>query len=112
MRSAGLVERRLKRHPQVVTWQSLDLDAWGLTAKECDAAVQWIGTDGTRASAHVAVARTLVHAGSGWAVLGRTLLLPGVRTLAGVAYRWVARNRHRLPGGTAQCSLPASERTQ
>jgi len=25
-------------------------------------------------------------------------------------YRWIARNRHRLPGGTATCSLPQAER--
>ena len=25
-------------------------------------------------------------------------------------YRWVAANRHRLPGGTPACSMPASER--
>ena len=29
-----------------------------------------------------------------------------VNTLAGIVYRWVARNRHRLPGGTPACSLP------
>jgi predicted DCC family thiol-disulfide oxidoreductase YuxK len=71
-----------------------------------------VGTDGERASAHVAVARTLVHGGKGWAVLGRVILLPGVEAVAGVVYRWVARNRHRMPGGTAQCNLPASERTK
>lgn len=112
MRSARLVERYLRRHPEVAPWQTLNLDQWGLTPTECETAVQWIGTDGTRTSAHLAVARTLVYAGKGWSVHGRILLLPGVRTIAGVVYRWVARNRHRLPGGTAQCSLPASERTQ
>lgn len=111
-RSVRFVERRIRRHPRIVAWQSLDLDEWGLTRTECERAVQWIGVDGTRASAHLAVARTLVFGGKGWALLGRLLSLPGVRNLAGHVYRWVARNRHRMPGGTAQCNLPASERTQ
>ena len=111
-RSVRLVERRIRRHPHIVAWQSLDLAEWGLTQAECEEAVQWIDTDGTRASAHLAVARTLVYGGRGWALLGRVISAPGIRTVAGAVYRWVARNRHRMPGGTAQCNLPASERTQ
>ena len=111
-RSVRFVERRIRRHPRIVAWQSLDLAEWDLTRAECEEAVQWIDVDGTRASAHLAVARTLVYGGRGWALLGRFVAAPGIRTLAGVVYRWVARNRHRMPGGTAQCNLPASERTQ
>ncbi|WP_328781304.1 DUF393 domain-containing protein [Streptomyces canus] len=36
------------------------------------------------------------------AVLG----LPGVRTCARAVYRWVSRNRHRMPGSTAACAVP------
>lgn len=111
-RSVRFVERRIRRHPEIVAWQSLDLAAHGLTQAECEEAVQWIGADGRRASAEAAVARTLVYGGRGWSVLGRILLWPGVRTVAGVVYRWIARHRHRMPGGSAQCNLPASERSQ
>lgn len=111
-RSVRFVEKRIRRRPDIRSWQSLDLESLGLSQAQCEEAVQWVGTDGERASAHVAVARTLVHGGKGWAVLGRVLLLPGVEAVAGVVYRWVARNRHRMPGGTAQCNLPASERTK
>lgn len=111
-RSVRFVERRIRRHPRIVAWQSLDLAEWGLTQAECEEAVQWIDVDGTRASAQLAVARTLVYGGRGWALLGRVVAAPGIRAVAGVVYRWVARHRHRMPGGTAQCNLPASERTQ
>lgn len=111
-RSVRFVERRIRRHPRIVAWQSIDLAALNLTQAECEEAVQWIDVDGTRASAHVAVAHTLVYGGKGWALLGRLVLVPGVRSIAGFVYRWVARNRHRMPGGTSQCNLPASERTQ
>lgn len=36
---------------------------------------------------------------------GRMLQLPVVRSVAAVVYRVVARNRHRLPGGSASCRL-------
>lgn len=31
---------------------------------------------------------------------------PPVRPLAGLVYRWVARNRSRMPAGTAACAVP------
>ncbi len=32
--------------------------------------------------------------------------LPGIRQLQDWVYRWVAKNRYRLPGSTPQCALP------
>lgn len=37
---------------------------------------------------------------------GRLLGTRGVRLIADPVYRWVARHRHRLPGGGAACRLP------
>lgn len=107
--AARFAARWLRRSPgdyAVAPWQRLDLDALGLTPQACDAALQWVGADGRVASAEVAVARLLLA--SRWPVrpLGAVLLVPGVRQLAGVAYRWVAANRHRLPGGTPACAMP------
>jgi predicted DCC family thiol-disulfide oxidoreductase YuxK len=31
--------------------------------------------------------------------------LPVVSPIAGVVYRWVARNRQKMPGGTAACAI-------
>ncbi|MEW2373738.1 hypothetical protein AB0940_30895 [Streptomyces sp. NPDC006656] len=45
-------------------------------------------------------------AGRGWAQLGALLMLPLARWAAHAAYRLVADNRHRMPGGTAVCSAP------
>lgn len=104
-RCVRFIERRLSRHPRLVAWQAADLDGLGLTADQCREALQWVGPEGRHESAQRAVARTLVGGGRGWALLGRFLLLPGVDQAAGFVYRWVARNRHRLPGGTLECSL-------
>jgi predicted DCC family thiol-disulfide oxidoreductase YuxK len=103
--SANAAKRWL-RLPHVEPWQFLDLTSLGLTEAACTEAVQWVGTDGRVRSAEHAVVAALRHAGGVWRPLGALLALPGVRLLAGVVYRLIARNRYRLPGGTAACRLP------
>jgi predicted DCC family thiol-disulfide oxidoreductase YuxK len=98
--------KRWLRLEHVEPWQFLDLAPLGLTEAACSDAVQWVDTDGRVRSAEHAVIAALRHAGGVWRPLGALLALPGVRQLAGVAYRVVARNRYRLPGGTAACRLP------
>ena len=41
-----------------------------------------------------------------WRPAGAVLGLRPITALAWPVYRWVARNRHRMPGGTAACALP------
>jgi predicted DCC family thiol-disulfide oxidoreductase YuxK len=107
---AEFVDRRIPTRARVLPWQFADLDGLGLTVAECDAAVQWIGADDVRAAGPDAIARLFGDSRPVWRVLGALLRLPPVRGLAWPAYRWVARNRHRMPGGTAACSLPAAVR--
>lgn len=90
----------------VEPWQFLDLEPLGVTAEECQTAVQWIADDGSVVAAERAVIAALRHAGGAWRVLGELMNLPGVRQLAGLVYRLVAKYRHRMPGGTAACRLP------
>ncbi|HZX53950.1 MAG TPA: DUF393 domain-containing protein [Ilumatobacteraceae bacterium] len=99
------MRRHIRRLDQTVPYQFADLPALGVTAEQCAMAVQWIGSDGKVRSAHLAVAQVLIDAGTGWAVIGRAMLLPGLRQVSGVVYRWIARNRSRLPGGTPACSI-------
>ncbi len=97
--------QRWLRLPHVEAWQFVDLDALGISEEACSTAVQWVDADGHVASAELAVIAALRHAGGFWTVLGGMLALPGIRAMAGATYRWVARNRYRLPGGTAACRL-------
>jgi len=99
------MRRHIRRLDQTVPYQFADLPALGVTAEQCEQAVQWVGTDHTVRSAHLAVAQVLIDAGKGWALLGRAMLLPGLRQFSGLVYRWIARNRSRLPGGTPACSI-------
>lgn len=108
--SVRFIERRIRRHPRLEPWQRLDLASLGLTREQCEEAVQWIGADGRTASGHEAIGRLLVQAGGAWGWGGRFILAPGVRSVARVVYSWVARNRHRLPGGTPECGLPSADR--
>ena len=100
----------MRRHPRIEPWQSLDLAALNLTSAQCETAVQWVDAQGAISSANIAISRLLVSAGSGWRILGFVLMFPGIRQVSAVVYRWVAKNRDRMPGGTAQCALPQVDR--
>jgi len=102
---AEWARRHVRRLDTTMPYQFADLPTLGVTAEQCEQAVQWVGSDGVVLSAHDAVAQVLIDAGSGWSVIGRAMRLPGLRQLSGVVYRWVARNRSRLPGGTPACAI-------
>lgn len=122
---ANFIERRIPTGADVTPWQFADLDALGVTQAQAEDAVIWIdraadggpagaaddgGSSGEITAGPVAIARLLVDAGSFWRPLGWVLDLPPVRWVAWPVYRLISRNRHRLPGGTAACSLPQAER--
>jgi predicted DCC family thiol-disulfide oxidoreductase YuxK len=109
-RCAEFIERRIPTEARVLPWQFADLDALGLTAAECDEAVQWVGADGVRAAGPDAIGHLLRTSSRISRMAGAALRARPVRAAAWPTYRWVARNRHRMPGGTAACSLPQAER--
>jgi predicted DCC family thiol-disulfide oxidoreductase YuxK len=95
---------------EIVAWQLTDLAELGIAAEQAAAAVQWVQIDGTVRSGHEAIAATLSTAGRIWRIVGHALLLPGISWMAGRAYRLVADNRHRLPGGTPACAATDEDR--
>jgi len=105
-RLAGFAGRRLRPRAEVRASQELDLAAYGVTAAQCAEALQLVTAEGRVYSAQDAVARLLLISRPVWRPAGLVLLLPGVNALAGVAYRWVARNRYRLPGASVACAVP------
>ena len=105
-RLAGFVPA-LRADVDVAAWQTLDLPSLGLTPEACDRALQFVDAQRRISSAQDAVAALLRHSAFPLPVAGRLLQLPGLNVLAGFGYRWVARNRQRLPGGTPACALPA-----
>jgi predicted DCC family thiol-disulfide oxidoreductase YuxK len=107
--SSARLAARLAPQVSIVPYQDSDLSAFAVTAQECAAALRWVGAGGPAAGA-AAVARLLLAAGGGWRLLGRLLLAPGVRRAADLAYRVVATNRYRLPGGTPACRVSSRNR--
>jgi predicted DCC family thiol-disulfide oxidoreductase YuxK len=105
---ARFARRRVPTPAAIEPWQLLDLAALGLTEAECEAAVQWAEPGRAPLAGPDAIAALLHTSHRRWRLVGRLLRLPPVRALAWPAYRWVARNRHRMPGGTPACALPQS----
>jgi predicted DCC family thiol-disulfide oxidoreductase YuxK len=107
---ARFIERRIHTTTAVVAWQFADLGALGLTEAQSMAAVQFSAPGHT--SAGPSAIADLLRTATGpsgtllWRPAGHLLALRPLTALAWPIYRWVARNRHRLPGGTAACALP------
>jgi predicted DCC family thiol-disulfide oxidoreductase YuxK len=105
-RTAGLARRLLPEVCAVVSWQTTDLPAIGVTPERAQREVLWVTPSGRVVGGAAAVAGVLRASGGLWALLGLLLLVPPVSWSAQAVYRVVAANRMRLPGGTAACAVP------
>ena len=112
---AQVIEKHMTTPAKVSPWQWVDIDKLGLTVDECDAAVQWVAPGEPTKAGPEAIARLLRTSRGAfgfWKLAGVVLSFPPVRWLAWPIYRWIARNRDKLPGGTAACALPQAQRDQ
>ena len=113
LRCVQWMQKHFKQVPQIVAWQQADLGALGVTAEQCQTAVQWVSADATQIlSAHKAIARVCKDAGGLITAAGYAMSLPVVSPIAGVVYRWVARNRQKMPGGTAACAVDFEKKSK
>ncbi|SDD65356.1 thiol-disulfide oxidoreductase DCC family protein [Glycomyces harbinensis] len=108
-KSAQFLEKHVRTTAKVMPWQWADLDALGVSQAQAEEAVLWIEVNFLRAGPD-AISVLLRRAQWYWRPVGGLLSLKLVSKAAWPVYRLVARNRHRLPGGTAACSLPQAER--
>ncbi len=99
------IEHRLPDTARVAPWQRLDLAALGLTEHDVTTAAYWIDEQGATFRGHRAIAKSLIAAGGAWKPVGVLLLIPPFSWLAALGYLVIAKNRHRLPGGTPACKL-------
>lgn len=92
-------------------YQFLDLAPLGLTEKQAEEKVWWVQPSVPPRGGHRAVAGLLrVQKRWWWRVLGQIIDRPPVSWGAAPVYAWISRNRHRLPGGSAQCRVPRAPR--
>lgn len=108
--SVRFLHRHIRTSATVVAWQDCDLATLGLTTAQAQDKVQWVAADGTISAGHAAVGRLLLDAGGPWRIPGRIAVTPPFCWLARGIYRLISDNRHRLPGGTPACALPADQR--
>jgi predicted DCC family thiol-disulfide oxidoreductase YuxK len=91
-------------NPRLVPWQFTDLAELGTTVERASREVLWVTPDGEVYGGAAAFARWLRFRGWPYALAGRLMDAPGLRTLAAAAYCLIAHNRHRMPGGSPACA--------
>jgi predicted DCC family thiol-disulfide oxidoreductase YuxK len=107
--SSARVLRKMTRNKVAIDpYQYLDLASYSLTQDQTSKAVYYV-TKTEAFSAAKAIARCLIDARTPWSIAGFLLNIPVVISVGELVYTWVSKNRHRLPGGTPECSLPRQE---
>lgn len=104
-RSVDWLRRHVRPRAEVIPYQFADLARYGVTAEQADREALWVAADGRVFGGVRAFAGLLATASPAWRLAGAVLDTRPVRLVAGALYRLVARNRHRLPGGTPACAV-------
>jgi len=102
--SVNFARRHVPIRAVVAPWQQADLAALGVDREQAEAAVLWVAPDGEVLAGPDAVAALLRDGGGWWRRVGAALGHEPMRRVAWPVYRWIARNRHRLPGGAPACA--------
>lgn len=97
---------RLGCRIRVASLQSEDLLALGVDPERAIVEMPVVLSTGRVAWGHQAWAEILLTGPLPLRVIGRVLGARVMRRPAAAVYRWVAGNRHRMPGGSAACALP------
>ena len=107
--SAGWIAHRWAGSVEAVPWQQFGVDGLpglGLTKEEVARSAWWLVPGEKPEGDHLAITRGL-QGSDGWTRwLGAALSAPPLRWVSAALYPVVARNRHRLPGGTPACKAP------
>jgi predicted DCC family thiol-disulfide oxidoreductase YuxK len=103
--AVDVLERLLPEFPNATPWQWLDLDELGLTRDDATR-YAWLVTSHHQYAGHLAFSALLrMQPAPGWRFLGHLVATPPFSWIAAVGYHFVAKYRHRLPGGTPACQL-------
>lgn len=102
--TAKYIEKNSSTPIEIQPWQWAQLSDYGLTSEVAAAKVQLFATGKTYAG-HKAFAKLLRLQKQWWfKVPGGLLVTPPFSWGARVAYYFVAKYRHKLPGGTPACA--------
>lgn len=105
--SARVLAKMTRHRIALEPYQFLDLNKYGLTEELTSKAVYYLNPK--TFVANRAIAQFLIDSKTPWAIAGHALNLPVISSIAERVYYWIAKNRHRLPGGTPECSMRNQE---
>jgi len=96
---------RLAKPIEIIPWQTIDdLSIYGLTIEDVNQRVYFIDDDSV-----IGGPRAIFKAGERmkkpWPYLAKLLLIPGMSLISEPIYRWVAKNRDKMPGATQECAI-------
>ncbi|WP_409483081.1 thiol-disulfide oxidoreductase DCC family protein [Arsenicicoccus dermatophilus] len=100
---------------EIRPWQQLGgevLARWGLTERDCRAAVQLVDRQGRVICGHRAVVAAVELGHPFLRPVARVLQAPALDGPLAAAYRWVAEHRDALLGGTPACRPTGGGRTR
>lgn len=89
-------------------YQAIDLTEYGVTHEDVFEGPVLVRPDGTHVIGPLAMAEMLKAARQPYRIVGAAMLAPGVRQLLHAVGPWMYRQRSRLPGSTAACSVPVA----
>lgn len=93
----------------ITPWQRTNLATFGLTELEAREQV-YLYRDGELFAGAECFAELMRIQGDPFhRLVAATMRAPGMRRLSAAGYRFVARNRHRFPGGTPACEMPVDK---
>jgi predicted DCC family thiol-disulfide oxidoreductase YuxK len=101
--------RHLRTFPKYVAFQKIDPTKFGLSIEQVKTQI-WLASEAPSPikplGGHLAAGEILLMQKNPLQkLLGWFIKTPPTSFLADLVYRWVAKNRHRLPGGSRQCKL-------
>lgn len=104
--SINFMKKVLLRRPDYQPFQFISLEEYGLSVSDVEQQV-WLIFRNRQYAGHRALAKLLqLQYSFGWRFLGHLMVLPVINTVSGLIYSWIAKNRHKLPGGTPACQMP------
>jgi predicted DCC family thiol-disulfide oxidoreductase YuxK len=103
--TANYIKKHSSTPIEINPWQWIELSNYGLTVEEASAKVQ-VFADGKNFAGHKAFAKVLRLQRQWWfKVFGAIIVIPPFSWGARWGYYFVAKYRHKLPGGTPACAL-------
>jgi predicted DCC family thiol-disulfide oxidoreductase YuxK len=105
--------QRLRLDIQIETLQSVDLVSLGIDPAIAERMIPLLSPNGDVTYGHKAIAKALETGPWYWVQVGHLLESSILKKPAATTYAFLARHRHRLPGGTPACRLdpPDTQRT-